>query len=286
MDELLSKYLEVNEIKLIKYNLNREKQRTIYINNEYFIKIGKNTDELFFNNLMKEIELYRENKENSNLPKLVDYFISNNICIIIQERINGKTLGNVRNNFNLNLDKSLRLKIANSVLEIANMSLKINLKDDYNTKEKIDKYIIKASSYLDDKIIQQINNNYERIIAENEDKVIAHGDLISTNIILDNEKIYFIDWEFISLKPRYYDLAYFLLFSKEYNSLDILQDLDNINVESVYKEAILICLKEISNNAKLAGKIDNSIIEKNINRWKKELCLLLNDKNVLYSGRK
>ena len=28
-------------------NLNKEKQRTTYINKDYFVKIGKNTDELF-----------------------------------------------------------------------------------------------------------------------------------------------------------------------------------------------------------------------------------------------
>ena len=275
MEEILEKYLKTEEIELILSNLNKEKQRTTYINKDYFIKIGKNTDELFFNNLLNEIELYKDNTGNINLPVLIDSYVSKDICIIIQKKINGNTLGKSRNDFNIDIGKSLRLKIANRILEISNMNFKVELKDEYNAKKKIDKYLKNISKYLCKKDIQQIKNNYDIITNKNIEKTVAHGDLITTNIMLDNDNVYFIDWEFISLKPKYYDLAYFLLFSKEYDSLDILEDINNINVKNVYKEAILICLKEINNNLKLIGKIDDSIINKNINRWKVELELIL-----------
>ena len=42
MEEILEKYLKTEEIELILSNLNKEKQRTTYINKDYFIKIGKN----------------------------------------------------------------------------------------------------------------------------------------------------------------------------------------------------------------------------------------------------
>lgn len=64
------------------------------------------------------------------------------------------------------------------------------------------------------------------------------------------------------------------MFSKKYHPLDILDDL-NVDKKEIYIDAIIICLKEIQNWVKLYGEIDNSIIDKNIKRWKKELNYIL-----------
>lgn len=74
--------------------------------------------------------------------------------------------------------------------------------------------------------------------------------------------------------PELYDLVYFLMFSKVNHSLDIIEDL-NINNKEIYIDAVILSLKEIQNWAKLYDVIDNSIVNKNINRWKRELNYIL-----------
>ena len=68
-----------------------------------------------------------------------------------------------------------------------------------------------------------------------------------------------------------------MLFSEENNSLDILNDNDfkDIDKSEVYKDAIIICLKEIKENAKLYGVIEKEKIDKTIERWTKELNKIL-----------
>ena len=130
--------------------------------------------------------------------------------------------------------------------------------------------------FLDENIYNKIRKLKNEIISEKYERVIAHGDLISTNIMLNNDNVIFIDWEFISYKPKYYDLIYFLLFSKTDNSIDIIDEIDfNIDKKESVKDGIILCLKEIQNNSKLYGKIDDKIINKNISRWKRELNNLL-----------
>jgi hypothetical protein len=64
------------------------------------------------------------------------------------------------------------------------------------------------------------------------------------------------------------------MFSKVNHALDILDDLD-VNKKEVYIDATILSLKEIQNWAKLYGVIDNSIVDKNIKRWKSELNYIL-----------
>jgi thiamine kinase-like enzyme len=149
------------------------------------------------------------------------------------------------------------------------------LENDYNRKEKIDKYLKRAEKYISKKTYLKLNSLYDVLCSKPKKMVLAHGDLIPTNIMLDKESVKFIDWEYISYMPEYYDLAYFLLFSKSSHSLAILDNLDIDNRE-VYIDALILCLKEIQNWAKLYGTIDNSIIDKNIKRWRKELNYIIN----------
>ena len=159
------------------------------------------------------------------------------------------------------------------------MNIKGNLDNTYNRKVRLDKYLNNSKLYISSRTYNKIVSKYEFIISENLQRVVSHSDLISTNIMLDKDKVYFIDWEFVSLKPMYYDLAYFLLFSKTNNCFNIISEDENykksINVSELCKDGIILCLKEIQNNAKLFGKIDDNIVNKNINRWKKELNIIL-----------
>ena len=273
--EKLKKYFSENDIDKLLEKL-ESKQRSFFINNNYFVKIGKNSNKFFFDNLIKEIDIYKNNQGNQNLPNLIDYYIDDNICLIILEKISGKTIGQNRNEFNLNLTKNERLNIIKNVLNIKNIKINNNLDNSYNREECLQKYLEASKMFLDENIYNKIRKLQDEIIIEKYERVIAHGDLISTNIILNKDNVLFIDWEFISYKPKYYDLIYFLLFSKTDNSIDIIDEIDfNIDKKEAFKDGIILCLKEIKNNSKLYGKIDDKIINKNINRWKRELNNLL-----------
>ena len=273
--EKLKKYFSENDIGKLLEKL-ESKQRSFIINNKYFVKIGKNSNKFFFDNLIKEIDIYKNNQGNQNLPNLIDYYIDDNICLIILEKISGKTIGQNRNEFNLNLTENERINIIKNVLNIKNIKINNNLDNSYNRKEYLQKYLEASKMFLDEKIYNKIRKLQDEIIIEKYERVIAHGDLISTNIMLNKDNVLFIDWEFISYKPKYYDLIYFLLFSKTDNSIDIIDEIDfNIDKKEAFKDGIILCLKEIKNNSKLYGKIDDKIINKNISRWKRELNNLL-----------
>ena len=273
--EKLKKYFSENDIDKLLEKL-ESKQRSFLINDNYFVKIGKNSNKFFFDNLIKEIDIYKNNQGNQNLPNLIDYYICDNVCLIILEKINGKMIGQNRNEFNLNLTKNERLNIIKNVLDIKNIKINNNLDNSYNREECLQKYLETSKMFLDENIYNKIRKLKNEIISEKYERVIAHGDLISTNIMLNKDNVLFIDWEFISYKPKYYDLIYFLLFSKTDNSIDIIDEIDfNIDKKESFKDGILLCLKEIKNNSKLYGKIDYKIINKNISRWKRELNNLL-----------
>ncbi len=273
--EKLKKYFSENDIDKLLEKL-ESKQRSFLINDNYFVKIGKNSNKFFFDNLIKEIDIYKNNQGNQNLPNLIDYYICDNVCLIILEKINGKMIGQNRNEFNLNLTKNERLNIIKNVLDIKNIKINNNLDNSYNREECLQKYLETSKMFLDENIYNKIRKLKNEIISEKYERVIAHGDLISTNIMLNKDNVIFIDWEFISYKPKYYDLIYFLLFSKTDNSIDIIDEIDfNIDKKELLKDGIILCLKEIKNNSKLYGKIDYKIINKNISRWKRELNNLL-----------
>ena len=94
--EKLKKYFSENDIDKLLEKL-ESKQRSFLINNNYFVKIGKNSNKFFFDNLIKEIDIYKNNRGNQNLPNLIDYYIDDNICLIILEKISSATTGTAAN---------------------------------------------------------------------------------------------------------------------------------------------------------------------------------------------
>lgn len=272
--EVLNKYFNVEDIDKLLNELTSG-QRANIINDKYFAKIGKNSDLQFFNKMKKELAIYLNNQGNISLPKLIDYYLDDEICLIILKKIDGKVIGKYRNHFNTHIGLKKRLFIAQAVLNIGNMHVNGIIEDNYNRKEKLEKYFEKAKTYLPEKVIKIIYREKDRIAKEKYDGVLSHGDLISTNIIIKKDVVYFIDWEYISIRPKYYDLIYFLLFSKTNRSIDILYSLESIDIEEALKDGVIICLKEICNNAKLYGLVNESIVNKNIDRWIRELKRIL-----------
>jgi serine/threonine protein kinase len=270
---ILKKYFNEDDINKILKALN-QKQRVTIINDNYFAKVGNDSNKVFFNNLVNEIKLYENNQDNLVLPKIVDSYVSDKYTLIVLKKVNGKTLSDQRNNYNIHLSHSMRLKIARSVLEIKNIKIKCELDKKYNRKELLNKYLERVKNYLSKKTFLKIMSLSNYISKESKNIAISHGDLVPTNIILDKDIIKFVDWEYIAYRPEFYDITYFLMFSKKRHSLKIIDEL-NIDNNEVYKDAIILCLKEISNWIKLYGEIDNYVINKNIRRWKRELNYIL-----------
>ncbi len=278
-EEKLDIYFNKEQIKVLKSDLNT-KARSNIINENFFAKIGKNDESLFYNNLKKELALYIENKSNPFIPKLVDSFQNESFTMIILKRINGKTLSNHRNNYNSCVREKKRIFIAKEVLNIKNIYLSNSYVDDiYDRSEKFEKYFERSKKFLSKNTINKIKKLESDIILENYERVLSHGDLIGPNIITNKDNVFFIDWEFFSMKPRYYDLIYFLLFSKTNKSTEIIYKLGltNNEIKEALKDGIIICLKEIKNNAELFNKVDEKIVFKNINRWKRELKYILEE---------
>ena len=238
--------------------------------------MGKATETIFFNNLIKEINLYNNNKNNAALPKIIDSFYDDKVCILILDKIEGEVLAKNRNDYTKRIKEENRIKVVESIINIKNIKVNLELDNSYNRKEKLDKYLGKCKPYISTICFNKVKKIYDEIITVNTKEVVSHGDLILPNIFLVNNNVFFIDWEYISLKPDGYDLVYFLLFSKNRNALEILKSNNfGYDVHELYKDGIILCLKEIQNWAKLFGKVEDIIVNKNINRWKKELNYIL-----------
>jgi thiamine kinase-like enzyme len=273
MDKFLKKYVTPQEISKIKNEI-ENKQRANILTKKHFLKIGKNTDQLFFENLVKEIELYKLNKNNENFPVIVDSYVDNNCCILVLEKIKGIALGDSRNDFEINITDADRKEIINKIKEIKNIKINIELKNSYERAKSLSKYFERSKKYLTKKQINYINKCKTYITEYNEENVISHGDLICPNIMFTNKKPIFIDWEFIEYRPFSYDVAYFMLFSKEKNCFDYVEEI-NIDTEEVLKDGIILCLKEIQNWAKLYTYVEDDLVNSKIKRWKKELTFLI-----------
>ena len=92
IENILKKYLKKWEIKSLIDKLEK-KQRANIMNDKYFVKVGKNTNDLFFENLINEVSLYKENINNDNLPDLIESYVDENLCVLVLKRINAKTIG-------------------------------------------------------------------------------------------------------------------------------------------------------------------------------------------------
>ena len=277
-DDFLSKYLDEETKKQFVEEL-QQKQRKNIIYNDIFLKAGNNTDILFFNNLVKEINLYNLNKDNEVFPKIIDSYVSDDRCVIVLKKIEGNVIGEQRNTFCENkLTEEERKNILNKIQEIKSIKINMDLDANYTRSEKFEKYMDKISNLLTQSQINFLYENKDEICFTNCDYVISHGDLIPPNIMIVNGQPKFIDWEFISKKTQSYDSATFLMFSKEKNALDILQDInyENSYKREIEKDAIILCLKEINNWNKLHGRVDENIVNSTTNRWLCELDNIIN----------
>jgi len=270
MEKFLKKYFNLLEIEKILKEL-EQKYRTNYTNDSYFVKVSKKDKDSQFTNLKLEIDLYKNNKDIFNF--YIDSTITDEYLIIVLKKINGKSICRKRNNFNNTLNNQKRIQIINKIKEIKNLKITNSLTK-YSIEELFIKYFERSKKYLSEKQITFLENN-KALICEDTQYVVSHGDLIMPNIML-GEEIHFIDWEFIGYRSYTYDIAYFMLFAKGKNCLSYINKID-VSKKEVFKDAVIICLKEIQNWNKLRGKLDDSLIDLKVNRWLNELNLIIKE---------
>lgn len=64
------------------------------------------------------------------------------------------------------------------------------------------------------------DSKYDALLGQ---RYICHGDLVYTNVINNNGDLIAIDWEYLLLGPRYWDLACYILSSWIYNGIQIIE---------------------------------------------------------------
>ncbi|MDD4036692.1 MAG: hypothetical protein PHS45_05180 [Bacilli bacterium] len=101
LKEKLTLYINEKELDELLKTL-KDKSRAYIINSNYFIKVGINKDKKFFERLVAEINLYRQNKNNVLLPEFIYGYDDDGICILVEKRLNGKPLSTERNSLKIN----------------------------------------------------------------------------------------------------------------------------------------------------------------------------------------
>ncbi|WP_027334231.1 phosphotransferase [Mycoplasma elephantis] len=100
------------------------------------------------------------------------------------------------------------LKIADCLKELHNSKLSF---PKFNLKNRINKYLqIMKNKNIN---IEKVNSYYHRInkILSNMSKNIpCHNDLWLQNMLIKNNKIYIVDWEYATMGDKHFDLAYFI----------------------------------------------------------------------------
>ena len=233
--------------------------------NDCFLKVATR-DNFHFKSLCNEIYLVNVNFNSQFLkPKMIFTYCSENVAIKIEEKINAIPLGKKRDDFSIEINYN-----ESELIKKINLISKVKLDSDidlliYNRNKKILKYINECEGYIDTVLIEKCSK-----IAENYNDcelVLSHGDLIPSNILVNNNNYIFVDWEWAAYRSKTYDLVLFLLFSNIPNQI-LLYFKTYFDVESLlsaYLDTIVISLHEIKNWKNEKIYIENK--ESKISMW-------------------
>jgi len=102
-------------------------------------------------------------------------------------------------------------------------------------------------------------------------KVASHGDFVKTNIIIDNKKIYVIDWEFFEKeKDPFFDFIFFIINNSRRESWDYFREnLKGVGVYSKIMKSIwnYFCDTKRINKGLLAESISFVILKALMRRF-------------------
>lgn len=181
----------------------------IYLFDDYVVRIciDSNNEERF----KTEIEFYKKNSNNSNVPKMFSYDITKEkvqYCYEIVERVNGKTLYEVWPY----IDKAEQVKIVESMINIL-ISFQNQGNDEYDFRTYLKNRVKKSKDRcdLDTSIYSEIINLIDEYFGENIFGLI-HGDLHFDNFIYDGKTLKLIDFERCMTAPVDYELRIFSIY--------------------------------------------------------------------------
>ena len=172
---------------------------------------------------------YKELKEFDFVPKLIE----DTNETIEWEWVDGKTLDNPTN--------ADLIKIAQIFKKIHNSKIQLPKS---NIRQRINEYrkILKDKNIKID-IIERLFKKINMILKNINRNTPIHGDVWSKNIIKTNdEKLYFIDWEYAHMGDIHFELAYIIEsynFSKEQEDV-LLEEYKDYSDELLKKHKILI----------------------------------------------
>lgn len=247
-DKYIEKIINSNELLggLSYEKVNAGFTNTIYKAGNYIIRLCTNekNEERFKN----EIEFYNKNKDNKNIPKL--YYSDTSKSIVpyyyeIVEKINGKTLYEVWYKLTNEEKKEIVIKIIDILKKIHSIKgesfdFSKRLKNEIN-------YLLKKSNITDelfDKLIELCDTYFK----EN-NICLVHADLHFDNFILDEDKLYLLDFERSIYAPIDYDFKIFnLCLNAPWRWAS--EDTDMLAIESDYENLMSMfieCYDELRN---------------------------------------
>lgn len=215
-DKLLPK--NIFSIKNVVGGYNNE---NILINDSILIKKFQQQDEKndpVYKRFIRELTCLKTYDDNKHVPTLIDFYENDKNQYISRNWIKGSPL-------NENTLKNNIKRLVNSLLSIH--SIKNQSKADFDYFDIIRRYVVEYKLILPD--LQEKNEQFSilpqiatledvsKSILESFGNILTnrssriHGDLVFSNIILDNSSnLTFIDWEYSTLAHPMIDIAYLI----------------------------------------------------------------------------
>lgn len=132
------------------------------------------------------------------------------------------------------------IKIAEILKKLHNSKLDF---PKFNIRKRINEYlkILKNKAIK----IEKIDSYYRRInkiLSNSKTNTPCHNDLWPRNMILQNDKLFIIDWEYATMNDKHFDLAYFIESSNLSDEQEtiFLNAYDDYNYEYILQQKILV----------------------------------------------
>ena len=140
-----------------------------------------------------KLKLYESMNENNLCPKIL--FISDEHDLLIYEFF----------------ETSEDLKVVNIIEMLGKKIKQVHLqkipKNLITFEEQLHNYEKVLSDHSKLNKVKEGIEIYKDLIQDETDLVFSHNDLNVNNVLLDNDSVCFIDWEYSSINSRYYDLS-------------------------------------------------------------------------------
>ena len=260
------------------------------IDDQYIIKVCANLE--LENEFEREVEFYDKNSSSKHIAKLYKYDNTKSVVPFVYEilqKINGKSLYYHWYRMDENRREETIKKIVNVLKEIHK---KNNIDYDWLTyiKDQITNCYEKVKHYFSDgdkKVIESSFKEYDKYLSDNQFSLI-HNDLHFDNILVENDKLYLIDFNDIMIAPIDYDLRIFYMCKEtpwkwantEMDPYQKKEDYQNIDqyLKKYYDEFANIkyidermIIYRILNDIKLLTRYNNQELKENVINYSKRL---------------